>query len=1237
MKFCENGPNIPNSLIRERDAGKVVFICGAGVSMQSSGLPSFLQLASRVMDELLVPEEDKIRNALNYNQDESKNRYLSIDRIFSQLEQDYDTYDIESAVSKVLSLSRRADTTCHEIICDLAKTPKGHTKLITTNFDNLFSRAAKCNEMIYPELSTIDDEDKSSQLVYLHGKCVGENIPPDSELVLSSRSFGKAYLVDGRASQLLKSVFNKFTVVFVGYSSDDPPIQYLLEALAQVDSTHYNVYAFQKEEHEINSERWLYQKIKPIYFNEFDDLWETLNHWRHYANDVESWTDSVLNIADKGPTSLADWQRSQVAYIASSTSGIKAISKRNPPLPAKWLFCFDASFRYASPKNDIVPGDKLSNPDPFKALGLFEDTLRSGKSSKNFANQPRNKPERAWDAFDGTGEYPEHPSDPTTPLGNSNLDYETKLYNRYLSDWISRISDRPEASYWAIYREALDQDLCKMIITKIKTKLRGNPIFEELEWKTILENWGTDREKHEDNLFKLNTKIKKHGWTSSYVAEYKSLSKPLLVGISEKRINAIFSNSDEKVKLLDLVKVKINYRLKKLTQLTSTAPGTYATKLVTIERKNLNFVVRCLKQNSFYDRWRLPPLCESNSQHRYSRQRDLDMQVFRYIERLNHLIKENPHRAKLEFKSWPVDDLGVFGRLRIWAASDRRIVNDHDAAELFSCLPPELFWGRLHRADLRHSLKARWSSLPSTAISVIEKRILRGKEPNVDTNIHENIENSRYMAIQFGLWIVENRLKVSDEFTDSLSNLQAGDRVKPEADNTTGTTDGKIRHRGRGDSYSGERERQLSSILISLREKAKMGEYSPPEWYLALSAYKDQEWTNRHIWYTAKVLRNAPDYLIERSRNGFTEWFANVVARYDGEDVFIRDELFSRLVSMIMNEKVYDVYADIGQQLGERRWSLLNDFSHSGLLAKSLFSYSEVSKLSSDSCPPGFWLDAAARLLSLHGNNGRYALFYFMSQIELLYKMAPGWTRSHIFEKNIDRDHLTAEAFWTGLVDRNQENFDIDFELYMEIRPHLITRLSRSLPSESRITQGLSVLLLMGWLHRKDGRRWVSNSDIRTILRNSSGEFRQCILIGLRNYVSKSISNGNKNWFSDIEQFFMKVWPRTRAAKSNTSIKEMLDIIFIDPKYSTALSSIIVPRIGKITRNSLVLGHLLEYHSDILKDHPSVAVDFLYILFKDYSGDFPSEVGNAIIEIGKNYPKIRKDDRFGKVTKKISK
>ena len=56
MRFVTDGPSIPDTLLKERDLGNVVFFCGAGVSVPA-GLPNFTDLTIRVMKALGTPDD----------------------------------------------------------------------------------------------------------------------------------------------------------------------------------------------------------------------------------------------------------------------------------------------------------------------------------------------------------------------------------------------------------------------------------------------------------------------------------------------------------------------------------------------------------------------------------------------------------------------------------------------------------------------------------------------------------------------------------------------------------------------------------------------------------------------------------------------------------------------------------------------------------------------------------------------------------------------------------------------------------------------------------------------------------------------------------------------------------------------------------------------------------------------------------------------------------------------------
>jgi NAD-dependent SIR2 family protein deacetylase len=55
MRLVPFGPDLPDELLEERDAGNVVFFCGAGIS-RPAGLPGFFDLTRKAISRLGVPE-----------------------------------------------------------------------------------------------------------------------------------------------------------------------------------------------------------------------------------------------------------------------------------------------------------------------------------------------------------------------------------------------------------------------------------------------------------------------------------------------------------------------------------------------------------------------------------------------------------------------------------------------------------------------------------------------------------------------------------------------------------------------------------------------------------------------------------------------------------------------------------------------------------------------------------------------------------------------------------------------------------------------------------------------------------------------------------------------------------------------------------------------------------------------------------------------------------------------------
>ena len=101
-------------------------------------------------------------------------------------------------------------------------------RLVTTNFDSMFEQACgplgwEVESFTSPLLPSATD---FRGIVHLHG-----SLEDTSRIVLTDTDLGRAYLSEGWAARFLSELVRRYTVLFVGYSSNDLMPRYLLSAI----------------------------------------------------------------------------------------------------------------------------------------------------------------------------------------------------------------------------------------------------------------------------------------------------------------------------------------------------------------------------------------------------------------------------------------------------------------------------------------------------------------------------------------------------------------------------------------------------------------------------------------------------------------------------------------------------------------------------------------------------------------------------------------------------------------------------------------------------------------------------------------------------------------------------------------------------------------------------------------------------------------------------------------------
>ncbi len=280
-ELVAGGPAIPVRLLNELDSGKVVFFCGAGVSMgPGSDLPDFADLVQLVYDAKRIEPDAVEKEALDIG---------ALDKALGLLERNerLGVRAVRRTVIERLSAPPSGELSVHKALIDLSQNEQGF-RLITTNFDDRFVEAGLDKEVDAAPKLPVPKPHTWSSLVHLHGRIAGNE--DGSNLVLTAADFGRAYLTEQWAARFVTELFREFTVVFVGYSVGDPVMSYMVDALAAERAKGARIataYAFADADgSEAGKSKvrdgWRAKNVEPILYDRRDRhrlLAETLIEW----------------------------------------------------------------------------------------------------------------------------------------------------------------------------------------------------------------------------------------------------------------------------------------------------------------------------------------------------------------------------------------------------------------------------------------------------------------------------------------------------------------------------------------------------------------------------------------------------------------------------------------------------------------------------------------------------------------------------------------------------------------------------------------------------------------------------------------------------------------------------------------------------------------------------------------------------------------------------------------------
>lgn len=724
MRFCENGPNIPDELLDSRDKGDVVFLCGAGVSAPA-GMPDFLKLTKKVFDDLYVAPDSQLRSLLRFAEDDCfpEEARPSFDLIFNLLQQTYQPIDIDRCVARHLEIKGNPCVSTHKTVLRLSKGSDGSPQIVTTNFDLLFQYADDQIECFTPPaLPDLSGGLPLRGLVHLHGRINSEAVSIESrqEFVLSSSDFGRAYLAQGWATRFMLELLDRYTVVLLGYSANDPPVKYLLQGLQSSGQQRGDsIYAFVGESTSFDQSIWDSRGVTaltyPLPNGRHDALWNTLEAWADRADDLLIWQQNVAKLAQSGPRNLEKYQRGQVVSLVKTPEGAQVFADTEPPPPAEWLCVFDSEIRTKEPSRATY-----GNPPDFnfqEVYGLDDDSHYPKTHENNRMPQPINTlaiiPQDS--RSDSLLRIAGMPPPELFPVPE-------RL--RLIAVWIAKVSHEPMTLWWAAKRQSLHP----FLIGRIRHQLRQNdhafPVPARKIWNMLLDTFQSPPKEHDFSLLEISERANIEGWTPSVLREFEKCTMPRFEIKPHEGRKSSHPPSQEwtdihpsDIATFDIVFPRTTSFNAHIS--TTALPTAYRTL-----RRQLECALSLLADLDQNAQEEMKLYLQYDSESMLGEDPNLFVQWF--CDLLDQMAESHPKLLRADVELWPENEAFFFDRLRLRAWSAKSAFSGREVVENLLSLPDNLFWSFSHRSILLHLMRDRWNDFPLENRTELEQRIVKG-------------------------------------------------------------------------------------------------------------------------------------------------------------------------------------------------------------------------------------------------------------------------------------------------------------------------------------------------------------------------------------------------------------------------------------------------------------------------------------------------------------------------------
>ncbi|WP_017958498.1 SIR2 family protein [Rhizobium leguminosarum] len=1168
MRFHEHGPDIPDELLVARDEGNVLFFCGAGVSLANAKLADFLTLAKNVIDDLGSLTGSQARRLYDAARPPSGAKsYVPVDRMFSSLDLEFEPREVRDAVAQALTPKPDADLRAHRTLIDLSRGADGRPRLITTNFDRLFEACDPALKSWGPSKLPLPDRPVDFEgIIHVHGR-VDEDYAGISEaVVLSSADFGKAYLSDGWATHYIRSLMNRFKIVFVGYSADDPPVQYLLEALREEQSPVANVYAFQFGGETDAQEQWLQKGVVPIAFgSQYSNLWDTLEAWADRARDVDAWRRETIAGAAGGPAEASPVFRGKIAHLASTAAGMKTLLTGEPALPATWLYVFDPHVRYLK----SLPLKRFDSDagtfDCFGNLGLDCDEAPTPIDPDN-PHRDREVPKSAWNAFMA------HPPDldgiaaeeAGSFFGRAAMPPRLWLLARFL---INRMNETP-ALWWAAGLRAVHPNLARGLEQHLRYQLKNCNGKLPQYWRYLLALWKEPEREPDLMFYHIQDRVKSEGWSTRLIREAVALSRPVIIVNRASGIAPPMAGDADPAEFLTLdveypaPHEDFDFQAADLPFVTSLWRG------LLVEAEQMETEIGAYIS---LDTTR-PNDGEKPGGGAYGLTRPL----IRFTQLMEALEASDKNAARKEVRSWDTYDGLVFERLSIWAAGRAGLMPIEDAESVFTTMSDRTFWGFEHERDLLYSIRDRWAEMSERSRALIEARILQapisqfdGYEPD------EAKQSTAHVRLNVLQWLSTNRIEFGFDISAEMRRLRAiapswreeaaeytaQPRIGPVRSVKTDNDPSSIldfppsrllpieagERRGRDytehDPFAGYSVKKPASAILALHSAMRRNvETAWRYWHTFLRATSETATTQRQNAIVVALIRKVPPDDIARFWYPLIEWLSRRANRFEARRQGEFDAIWDKVI------EAANLHPSVYKQKPGRDWAFEALNAVAGRLVNALMN---VTLPEGQTEVPATWIARLTTALKLPGDHARHALYHVARNTNWFYFHQKAWMEEYVLPFASDNGP-NGDVFWAGF---SGMHYIPDPELLVQLKPAMLARVG----SGGRAEQNLVGYLLSGWGSKRHDQI-VSDAELRDMLILGDHTLRQAVLNFVGDWAADALE-----WRDMVLPFINRIWPKQRTVRTPEMSAALLRFASRFPDQFAAILAVVNRRLVTVS------------------------------------------------------------------------